>query len=36
MRSNGSFINVPKPYNVHKDYGDEHVIVNITTDNDDT
>ena len=33
MISNGSFINVPKPKNLNKEYGDECVIVKITNEN---
>ena len=32
MISNGSFINIPKPDNINKEYGDECVIVKITND----
>ena len=34
MISNGSFINIPKPYNINKKYGDECVIVKLTNDNE--
>ena len=34
MLSNGSFINIPKPYNINEEYGDECVIVKLTTDNE--
>ena len=34
MLSNGSFINIPKPYNINKAYGDECFIVKLTTDNE--
>ena len=34
MQSNVSFINIPKPYNVDKEYGNECVIVKITNDNE--
>jgi hypothetical protein len=32
MISNGSFINIPKPWDVDIEYGDECVIVKITND----
>ena len=34
MISNGSFINIPKPYNLTKENGEECVIVKITNDNE--
>ena len=34
MISNGCFINIPRPYNVDKAYGDECVIVKLTNDNE--
>ena len=34
MISNGSFINISKPYDINKEYGDECVIVKLTNDNE--
>ena len=34
MISNGCFINIPKPFNVDTEYGDECIIVKITNDNE--
>ena len=34
MISNGSFINIPKPFNIDADYGDECVIIKITNENE--
>ena len=33
MVANGCFINIPKPANIDKEFGDECVIVKITHDN---
>jgi hypothetical protein len=33
MVANGCFINIPKPANIDKEFGDECVIVKITNDN---
>ena len=33
MLCNGCFINIPKPNNINKEYGDECVIVKITNEN---
>ena len=34
MISNGSFINIPKPDNLNKEYGEERVIVKLTNENE--
>ena len=34
MISNGSFIHVPEPHTSNKEYGEEFVIVTLTTDNE--
>ena len=33
MISDGSFINIPKPHNINKEYGEECVFVKNTPDN---
>ena len=33
MISSGCFIDIPKPDNLNKEYGDERVIVKLTNDN---
>ena len=34
MISNGNFINIPKPYDINNEYGDECVIVKLTSGNE--